>query len=99
MKTKVRVGRLYRYEPVGLDRWSSGYRPNIAEGTLVRAIKPPYGCGSKVTVNCGHCYVESLEGRFLGMVLVGSLEPVVGKLREVEVNGAKYLAVVAEESK
>jgi hypothetical protein len=77
--TRVVAGRVYRYHAVGLDKWSSGYRPDIREGWLVRVRKPPFGCGSKRTVNCGHCYVEHPETKqFLGMVLVGSLVPVAG---------------------
>lgn len=82
---QIRAGRIYRYEPVGLDAWSSGYRPNLEPGTQVRVIKPSASLGSKKTVNCGHVYVEHPDThKFVGLVLVGSLQPVNRQVRKVD---------------
>jgi hypothetical protein len=65
---RVRAGATYRFEPVGMDV----YRPAAAAATgqLVRVVKL-HGCPPPNTM--GHAHIESLEGKFLGLVLTNSL--------------------------
>lgn len=65
--------RVYRFEPVGLDRFYA-HAGTPATGTLVRKCQP-YGCPRNGTF--GHCYVsDAATGSFYGLVLLASLEPV-----------------------
>ena len=70
---KVRNGKQYRYEPVGLDLWDS------------KALVPPYslvtvkslpGCPPAGTM--GHCHIVDEAGRFAGLVLCNSLQEING---------------------
>jgi hypothetical protein len=58
---RVRVGRLYRYKPVLLDRAHPPY--NVREGDIVRVVNLP-GCPKAGTM--GHCHVEHLNGDLQG---------------------------------
>lgn len=62
--------KVYRFEPVGLDRWTP-HSGTPKKGTLVRKCQP-YGCPPNGTM--GHCYVEDLDGKFLGLVMLKSLQ-------------------------
>lgn len=62
--------KVYRFEPVGLDRWTP-HSGTPKKGTLVRKCQP-YGCPPNGTM--GHCYVEDLDGKFLGLVMLNSLQ-------------------------
>jgi hypothetical protein len=58
----------YVLEPVGLDAWDSRVRPFAGQ----RVVKvQPRGCPRNGTM--GHCYVETVDGDFVGLVLVNSL--------------------------
>lgn len=67
---KVRVGRLYKYVPVLMDRTDKPF--NINEGDVVRVVNLP-GCPKANTM--GHCHVEHLCGKFAGLVCCNSLIP------------------------
>ena len=68
---KVRKGQICRFEANGWDRFDR--RTNTPEnGTLVR-VCTPHGCPPPNTM--GHCFVETLEGKFIGLVSTGSLTP------------------------
>jgi len=66
---RVRVGKLYRYKPVLLDRAHPPY--NVREGDIVRVVNLP-GCPKAGTM--GHCHVEHFNGDFAGLVCCNSLE-------------------------
>lgn len=63
-----RSARVYEYHPVGLDLFMAN--DPVPAGTLVRKTQPP-GCPRNGTM--GHCYIETLDGRFIGLRLVNSL--------------------------
>jgi hypothetical protein len=66
---KVRKGQVLVFKACGWDRFDRrDYTP--ADGTVVR-VCAPYGCPPPNAM--GHCYVETLEGKFLGLVCTGSL--------------------------
>ena len=66
---KVRKGGVYRFEACGWDVFDCN--SNTPEnGTLVRVCHP-HGCPAPNTMN--HCHVESLEGKFIGLVSCNSL--------------------------
>lgn len=67
---RVRVGSVYEFDPCMwdvLDRRE--YTP--APGDKVRVRKSAHGCPPANTM--GHCYVETLDGKFLGLVHCNSL--------------------------
>jgi len=65
-----KIGKLYRFKAYGWDRFDR--KPNTpSDGTVVRAIKSPHGCPEFGTM--GHCYVATPEGKFIGLVSLGSL--------------------------
>jgi len=68
---RVKVNKVYRYDPVFLDVINPPY--NIKAGDLVRVKNLP-GCPRAGTM--GMCHVVHLDGRFAGLVCVGSLEKV-----------------------
>lgn len=65
---RVRKGSVYTYQPVLIDRCDA--RTNLRPGSLVRVIHP-HGCPPPNTM--GHCHIEDMAGRFVGLVCVGSL--------------------------
>ena len=70
---RVKVGQTYTYGPVPLDRFNppAGVLNHTLEtGQTVRVIDLK-GCPPANTM--GHCYIESLDGIFLGMVCTNSL--------------------------
>ena len=70
---RVRVGSLYPYHPVFLDKYGSAV-PADYVGKKVRVVNQ-HGCPKANTM--GHCYVADAEtGKFLGMVCTNSLERV-----------------------
>lgn len=73
MANKVVVGRRYRYVPVMLDKMDW----DIPEGTIVRVVNQ-HGCPPANTM--GHCYIETLEGKFIGLVCTNSLVPIERKV-------------------
>lgn len=66
---KVRKGGVYVFEANGLDRFDR--KSNTpANGTTVR-VCTPYGCPPPNAM--GHCFVETMDGKFIGLVSTGSL--------------------------
>jgi len=66
---KVRKGGVYVFKANGFDRFDR--RSNTPDdGTVVR-VCTPHGCPSPNTM--GHCFVETLDGKFIGLVSTGSL--------------------------
>jgi hypothetical protein len=70
---KVTVGTMYEYKPVGLDIYDS--RTSLKEGDKVKVVNLP-GCPKANTM--GHCHV-TLDGKFAGLVLTNSLQPITKK--------------------
>lgn len=66
---RVRVGNLYHYDPVLIDR-TSRHTHHIEPGLYVRVINMT-GCPPANTM--GHCYIENMLGEFLGLVCCNSL--------------------------
>jgi hypothetical protein len=67
---KPRTGSVYVFRATGWDVFDR--RRNTPEnGTRVRIAKSPYGCPPNGTM--GHTYVETLNGEFIGLVLIASL--------------------------
>jgi hypothetical protein len=67
---KVRVNSIYTYRPVGWDIVSPALQHLVQPGTRVRVVNMR-GCPPANTM--GHCYIETLEGDFIGLVLTASL--------------------------
>lgn len=66
---KVRKNSVYTFHANGWDAYDR--RPNTpADGTQVR-VCTPHGCPPPNAM--GHCFVETLEGKFIGLVSTGSL--------------------------
>jgi hypothetical protein len=65
---RVHPGRLYRYNPVAIDRLNPPY--DINDGDIVRVINLP-GCPKANAM--GHPHVEHLDGAFGGLVCTNSL--------------------------
>lgn len=65
---KVTVGKVYKFIPVGLDLWDS--RALVPKGTNVRVVNLP-GCPPANTMQ--HCHIQTLDGKFAGLVLTASL--------------------------
>ena len=70
MFKRVRVGKVYRYEPVGMDIYDPASRAK--RGELVKVVNQ-YGCPPANTM--GHCYI-AVAGQFAGLVLTNSLQEV-----------------------
>ena len=69
---RVRVKSKYVFHPVLFDVFASA-APTAVAGQIVRVINL-YGAPKANTMN--HCYIESLDGKFLGLVHTNSLEAV-----------------------
>ena len=65
---RVRTGSVYVYRAGLLDRCTPASKAQ--QGQEVRVVNLP-GCPPANTM--GHCHIEDLGGKFLGMVSVGSL--------------------------
>lgn len=79
---KIRIGKTYIFEPATFDRLDRNANTPDS-GTLVRTIKSPHGTPPFGTM--GHCYVETLEGQFVGLVQLASLK----EIAHVPKTGAK----------
>jgi len=65
----LRKGSRYIFQASGWDRFDpKPYTP--ADGTEVKVCQP-YGCPSNGTM--GHCYIEDMNGQFIGLVAIASL--------------------------
>ena len=69
---KVRAGHIYMFRALGWDILDRTPR-TPADGTIVRVCRPQ-GCPPPNTLN--HCFVETLEGKFIGLVSTASLTPI-----------------------
>jgi hypothetical protein len=82
--TKVRKGKTYIFRINGWDLFDR--KPYMPEnGTQVR-VCAPHGCPPPNTM--GHAYIETLDGRFLGLVSTASLQPI--PLNPLTVPKARY---------
>ncbi len=68
---RVRVGQVYKWNPVLLDACDARLQ-SVERGLFLKVINMP-GCPRANTM--GHCYVETLQEEFLGLVCCNSLEP------------------------
>lgn len=64
----VQPGEVYTYQPVGMDYLAGVALDHI--GKEVRVVNK-YGCPPANTM--GHCFIETLDGKFLGLVVTNSL--------------------------
>jgi hypothetical protein len=65
---KVRKGMVVKYDPCGWDVFDA--KTDLTKGDTVRVCHP-YGCPAPNTMGC--CHVETLEGKFKGLVSTNSL--------------------------
>lgn len=65
----VKVNRFYTFNPVPFDQIFE--KATAAPGQMVKVINLP---GAPKANTMGQCYIESVEGDFLGMVSTNSLE-------------------------
>ncbi len=68
---KVKVNKIYLYQPVLLDRIHPPQ--NVKEGDQVRVVNLQ-GCPRANTM--GHCHVDHLDGTFAGLVCTNSLKDI-----------------------
>ncbi len=74
---KINCGKLYTYAPNGWDVFDPKNAPKVAPGTVVRVMKKaPYGCPKQGTMN--HYFIETVEGKFIGLVSRPSLMEMEG---------------------
>lgn len=66
---RVRKGQKVKYNPNGWDTLDP--KTNLKPGDIVRVTHCP-GCPPPNTLN--HCHVETLDGKFIGLVHCNSLE-------------------------
>lgn len=69
---KVKVGKLYKYNPVMMDILHPASINTLKLGDIVKVVNK-FGCPKANTMN--HCYVEK-NGEFQGLVCCNSLEKV-----------------------
>jgi hypothetical protein len=68
---RVRKGSIYVFNATGWDVFDR--KENTpANGTVVR-VCAPHGCPPPNAM--GHCFVETLQGKFIGLVSTASLSP------------------------
>jgi hypothetical protein len=67
---KVRKGIVYTFNAASYDLFDRNDN-TPTNGTAVR-VCTPYGCPPPNTM--GHCFVETLNGKFIGLVSTASLE-------------------------
>lgn len=71
---RVRIGKIYRYEPSWWDLYFPSLGNTLRVGQVVKVINLP---GAPPANTTGQCYVADPEtGKFLCMVSVASLTPV-----------------------
>jgi hypothetical protein len=66
---KVRKGGIYTFRACGWDLFDRKQN-TPPDGTRVR-VCTPHGCPPPNTM--GHCFVETLDGQFIGLVSAASL--------------------------
>src|SRR5437660_1442061 len=74
MNRRVRVGNLYRFEPVFLDQIDA--RTNLKPGAIVRVVNLP---SAPPANTMRHCHVATPDGEFIGLVHTNSLQPVISR--------------------
>lgn len=67
---KPRTGHVYIFRRAGWDALDPRAHHPV-DGSIVRIAKPPYGAPANGVM--GHCYIETTEGRFIGLVALSSL--------------------------
>ncbi len=67
---RVKVGKMYRYEADGFDRFDP--KTSLQTGDVVQVVNQR-GCPPANTM--GHCFVNK-DGKFMGLVCCVSLAPV-----------------------
>ena len=70
MPKRVRLGGVYRYEPNGFDQFQHNTH-DLPHGCRLRVIQPR---NTPANGTMGMAYTETLEGKFIGLVCVNSLE-------------------------
>jgi hypothetical protein len=76
---KVRKGMVVFFNAVGWDRFDRN--ANTPDNGAIVRVCTPYGCPPPNTM--GHCFVETLEGEFIGLVSTASLTPAAPKLKKI----------------
>lgn len=66
---RVKAGSTYVYRPALLDLIDA--RTDLKEGDVVRVVNLP---GAPKANTMGHAHVETLDGKFIGLVQTASLE-------------------------
>lgn len=68
---KVKTKCWYTFQPVGMDLYDS--RASVPPGSRVQVVRL-HGCPPPNTM--GHCHIVDAAGRFAGLVLTNSLQPI-----------------------
>lgn len=71
---RVKVGKVYLFKPVLLDRIHDAGAINLPEDTKVRVVNLP---SAPKCNTMGQCHIEHLDGTFIGMVSTNSLIPLL----------------------
>ena len=74
---KVKVGKLYKYNPVMMDILYPASINTLKLGDIVKVVNK-FGCPPANTM--GQCYVEK-DGEFQGLVRCDSLEKINEKVK------------------
>ena len=68
---RVQAGRKYIYRPVGMDVFDSCiYADLVKPGDYCKVVNK-FGCPKANTM--GHCHIETMDGKFAGLVMTNSL--------------------------
>jgi hypothetical protein len=67
---RVRANSVYTFRPVMLDVFDPKTCGGIKDGDRVRVVNLP-GCPKANTMN--HCHIETMDGKFGGLVCCNSL--------------------------
>jgi hypothetical protein len=87
-KRKPSTGPVYEFKASAWDRFDR--KDNTpADGTLVRKTQPA-GCPKNGTL--GHCFVEDLDGKFIGLVATASLV----RVKKADLHDKKMMVLAAK---
>ena len=67
---RVRLGGIYQYTPVFFGQYQQNTK-DLPHGCRLRVIQPK---GTPANGTMGMAYTETLDGKFIGLVCVNSLE-------------------------
>ena len=67
---RVRLGGIYQYTPVFFDQYQQNTK-DLPHGCRLRVIQPK---GTPANGTMGMAYTETLDGKFIGLVCINSLE-------------------------